>query len=235
MDFLNSMNSQVDSQMLNSQYSGIFNSGNGTQDDYALPGIESQTQMDIVKSSNVPTTINPLEIIREEDNPTPIKQPPPFAQKEAQAPIQGNPALNINDYRFQQLSQQIDVIETETQKKSQRQQGNEAPQFGAIKELNVNVPKGKLSNMSEQFRAKIDEMISKSEKMMENCKEELCKHIDEHKRKYRKNAEFIKNLLIAETEYVISEEEKNKVIDSRMESLFNEMVNILNFYQGFNK
>ena len=70
---------------------------------------------------------------------------------------------------------------------------------------------------------------------MENCKEELCKHIDEHKRKYRKNAEFIKNLLIAETEYVISEEEKNKVIDSRMESLFNEMVNILNFYQGFNK
>ena len=232
MDFLNSMNSQVDSQMLNSQYSGIFNSGNGTQDDYALPGIESQTQMDIVKSSNVPATINPLEIIREEDNPTPIKQPPQFAQKEAQVP---NPVLNINDYRFQQLSQQIDVIENETQKKSQRQQGNEAPQFGAIKELNVNVPKGKLSNMSEQFRLKIDEVICKSEKMMDNCKEEFCKQIDEHKRKYRKNAEFIKNLLIAETEYVISEEEKNKVIDSRMESLFNEMVNILNFYQGFNK
>ena len=235
MDFLNSMNSQPDSQMLNSQYSGIFNSGNGTQDDFALPGIESQTQMDIVKSSNAPASINPLETIREEDNPTPIKQQNSFIQKEAQLPNQGNNILNINDYRFQQLSQQIDVIENETQKKSQRMQGNEAPQFNANKEINVNVSKGKLSNMSEQFRVKMDEMIGRSEKLMDNCKEEFCKYIDEHKKKYRKNAEFIKSLLIAETEYVISEEEKNKVIDSRMESLFNEMVNILNYYQGFNK
>ena len=235
MDFLNSINSQTESQMENSQFSGIFHVGDGTQEDFVLPGIESQVQQDKGPSGN-PNF--PLETIREEE--TPFKRPIPPQEPQKQL------GVNLNEYRIQQLSQQIDILDNETQKMSQQQEISSFNQNqqnqnvvmsnnntgrkeqGAINKIN----NGHLSTMSEQFNAKIDEMLFKSEKMMDSCKEEFCNYIEEHKQKFRKNTEFLKKLLIAETEYIISEEEKNKIIDSRMESLFNEMINILNYHQN---
>lgn len=237
MDFLSSMNSQTESQMENSQFSGIFHVGEGTQEDFSLPGIESQVQQDKVLGGNPNFT---LETIREEE--TPFKRPIPPQEPQKQL------GINPKEYRIQQLSQQIDILDNETQKMSQHQEINSFNQVQQNQNVVVNnnsgreeqeainkINNGHLSAMSEQFNSKIDEMLFKSEKIMDNCKEEFCNYIEEHKQKFRKNTEFLKKLLIAETEYIISEEEKNKIIDSRMETLFNEMINILNYHQNMTK
>lgn len=245
MDFLSTMSSQVgDSQMVSSQYSSIF--GNGTQEDFSFQALDSQSQF----NSTIKQTIQPsnnnnndfsLEIIHEEEgnDSTPYKSIPHYKDKQsiANQQQQQTTSFPFHEYKMQQLSQQIDHIETET-KMSQQSVKHLQP-----KNQNGNVPlnaptitnpsKSKeLSQMSSHFIQSIDNMLNQTEKIMDNYKNEYCFFIDEHKTKFRKNVEFLKQLLVAETEFVLNEEEKNKVLDNRMQTLFNEMMNILNDYQS---
>ena len=242
MDFLGSMSSQVgDSQMVSSQYSSMY--GNGTQEDFSFQTLDSQSQFNSTIKQGIPPSNNntndfSLEIIHEEEgnDATPYKSIPHYKDKQLhsnQQQQQQTTSFPFHEYKMQQLSQQIDHIETETQKMSQQ-----SVKHLQQKNLNGNVPisnpsKGKeLSQMSSQFILSIDNMVTQTEKIMDNYKNEYCLFIDEHKAKFRKNVDFLKQLLVAETEFVLNEEEKNKVLDNRMQTLFNEMMNILNDYQS---
>lgn len=84
----------------------------------------------------------------------------------------------------------------------------------------------------QDFRNRSQEMINNTISMFDSFKTQFCDFIEEHKIKFIKDSSFIQELLIAETLYVLTEEERNKTIDARMEMLFKEMMNILNEFQG---
>lgn len=90
-----------------------------------------------------------------------------------------------------------------------------------------------LSEMSSNFILQTDDIISKTLNLLESIKGNFCMLIDNYKNKFSRDAELIKQILVAETEHILVEEEKNKMIDMRMETLFKEMMNLLNDFQRF--
>lgn len=232
MDFLSSLN--TDTQMVDSQY--LYQQDNESSDEFALNsfGFDSQSgyaQADI-KNQKDPN----LESISEEETPFKLQRNDKNQIKQ-QIQIQNQQPINPTEYRVQQLSQQLDNLENETQKtpfEPKNANNSTTPMNNDFQQEQCNYEKGSngvLSSMIVQFNKNIDEMVNRTEKMMDEYKCDICSYIDNHKMKFKKNAEFLKSLLVAETEIVLTEEERNKIIDTRMQALFKEMVNILNDYQ----
>lgn len=77
-----------------------------------------------------------------------------------------------------------------------------------------------------------EEMIANTMQTMEDLKTNFCSLVDKYKERFLVNAELLKEILFQETEFTIQEEEKNKVLDDRIETLFREMMNILNEFSS---
>lgn len=235
MDYLSSMNS--DTQMVDSQYTNAFQQDNESGDDYALHTFGFESQANYAQSDNKGLKDPNLESIREEETPFKLQGNENKHSIKKQNLNKNQQMDNLTEFRVQQLSQQLDNLENETQKAQFEPKNGNCSSVSIISGLQprqVTYDKGLkegLSSMSTQFRQNIDDMLNRTEKMMDDYKLDICSFIDNHKLKFRKNAEFLKNLLVAETEMVITEEERNKMIDVRMQALFKEMVNILNDYQ----
>lgn len=86
-------------------------------------------------------------------------------------------------------------------------------------------------DLSNSFRIETDENIKKAVAIFDNIKLNFCNFIENYKNKFIYDAEMIKQVLVAESDHVIQEEEKNRLIDTRMEALFRDMMNILNEFQ----
>jgi len=104
--------------------------------------------------------------------------------------------------------------------------------------IKSNNPGMKVANPSNfelcnSYRSETDENIKKAIGIFDNIKFNLCNFIDNYKNKFIHDAEMLKQVLLAETEHVILEEEKNRMIDNRMEALFRDMMNILNEFQRY--
>jgi hypothetical protein len=87
--------------------------------------------------------------------------------------------------------------------------------------------------LSNSFSLQTDEMIKKTISVFDNIKQNFCNFIENYKNKFIHDADLLKQVLLAETEFIIQEEEKNKIIDIRMETLFREMMNLLNEFQRY--
>jgi len=87
--------------------------------------------------------------------------------------------------------------------------------------------------LCNSFRVETDEHIKKTLSIFDHIKLNFCNFIENYKNKFIHDAELIKQVLIGETEFIIQEEEKNKMIDTRMEALFRDMMNILNEFQRY--
>ena len=87
--------------------------------------------------------------------------------------------------------------------------------------------------LCNSFRVETDEHIKKTLAIFDHIKLNFCNFIENYKNKFIHDAELIKQVLIGETEFIIQEEDKNKMIDSRMEALFRDMMNILNEFQRY--
>jgi hypothetical protein len=85
--------------------------------------------------------------------------------------------------------------------------------------------------LSNSFRIETEENIKKAVAIFDNIKLNFCNFIENYKNKFVHDAEMIKHVLVAETDHIIQEEEKNRLIDARMETLFRDMMNILNEFQ----
>jgi hypothetical protein len=98
---------------------------------------------------------------------------------------------------------------------------------------NMKLPNPSNFELCNSYRSETDENIKKAIGIFDNIKLNLCNFIDNYKNKFIHDAETLKQVLLAETEYVIQEEEKNRMIDTRMDALFRDMMNILNEFQRY--
>ena len=238
MDFLNSQSDSL------SQMSNCFGLDEITsQDDYLMSDSNIQNTQSIKSvftlSGNLNSTIHHpnynLEVINEESN---------FSPNESQL-IQNNNINNNIKPPFQnqnsiiekgfKLSQQIDNLENDTknsQNNSVKSNNNNNERNNIQNKVLQKLPE-QLSNMSQEFISKLDIFVNNGLNILENSKKEYINLIDNYKNNFRKNANFLKNLLVINTENIIKEEEKNKIIDQRMNQLFNELINLMNDIQGF--
>lgn len=238
MDFLNSQSDSL------SQMSNCFGLDEITsQDDYLMSDSNIQNTQSMKSvftlSGNLNSTIHHpnynLEVINEESN---------FSPNESQL-IQNNNINNNNKPPFQnqnsiiekgfKLSQQIDNLENDTknsQNNSVKSNNNNNERNNIQNKVLQKLPE-QLSNMSQEFISKLDIFVNNGLNILENSKKEYINLIDNYKNNFRKNANFLKNLLVINTENIIKEEEKNKIIDQRMNQLFNELINLMNDIQGF--
>ena len=238
MDFLNSQSDSL------SQMSNCFGLDEITsQDDYLMSDSNIQNTQSMKSvftlSGNLNSTIHHpnynLEVINEESN---------FSPNESQL-IQNNNINNNIKPPFQnqnsiiekgfKLSQQIDNLENDTknsQNNSVKSNNNNNEKNNIQNKVLQKLPE-QLSNMSQEFISKLDIFVNNGLNILENSKKEYINLIDNYKNNFRKNANFLKNLLVINTENIIKEEEKNKIIDQRMNQLFNELINLMNDIQGF--
>jgi len=238
MDFLNSQSDSL------SQMSNCFGLDEITsQDDYLMSDSNIQNTQSMKSvftlSGNLNSTIHHpnynLEVINEESN---------FSPNESQL-IQNNNINNNIKPPFQnqnsiiekgfKLSQQIDNLENDTknsQNNSVKSNNNNNERNNIQNKVLQKLPE-QLSNMSQEFISKLDIFVNNGLNILENSKKEYINLIDNYKNNFRKNANFLKNLLVINTENIIKEEEKNKIIDQRMNQLFNELINLMNDIQGF--
>ena len=238
MDFLNSQSDSL------SQMSNCFGLDEITsQDDYLMSDSNIQNTQSMKSvftlSGNLNSTIHHpnynLEVINEESN---------FSPNESQL-IQNNninnnikpPCQNQNSIieKGFKLSQQIDNLENDTknsQNNSVKSNNNNNERNNIQNKVLQKLPE-QLSNMSQEFISKLDIFVNNGLNILENSKKEYINLIDNYKNNFRKNANFLKNLLVINTENIIKEEEKNKIIDQRMNQLFNELINLMNDIQGF--
>ena len=238
MDFLNSQSDSL------SQMSNCFGLDEITsQDDYLMSDSNIQNTQSMKSvftlSGNLNSTIHHpnynLEVINEESN---------FSPNESQL-IQNNNINNNIKPPFQnqnsiiekgfKLSQQIDNLENDTknsQNNSVKSNNNNNERNNIQNKVLQKLPE-QLSNMSQEFISKLDIFVNNGLNILENSKKEYINLIDNYKNNFRKNANFLKNLLVINTENIINEEEKNKIIDQRMNQLFNELINLMNDIQGF--
>ena len=234
MDFLNSQSDSL------SQMSNCFGLDEITsQDDYLMSDSNIQNTQSMKSvftlSGNLNSTIHHpnynLEVINEESN---------FSPNESQL-IQNNnikpPFQNQNSIieKGFKLSQQIDNLENDTknsQNNSVKSNNNNNERNNIQNKVLQKLPE-QLSNMSQEFISKLDIFVNNGLNILENSKKEYINLIDNYKNNFRKNANFLKNLLVINTENIIKEEEKNKIIDQRMNQLFNELINLMNDIQGF--
>jgi hypothetical protein len=63
-------------------------------------------------------------------------------------------------------------------------------------------------------------------------KQNICQTVDEFSERFRNEAYLIRSLIIADSEKIINEEERSKVIDQKIEIIFKELQIVLN---EFNK
>ena len=238
MDFLNSQSDSL------SQMSNCFGLDEITsQDDYLMSDSNIQNTQSMKSiftlSGNLNSTVHHqnynLEVINEESN---------FSPNESQL-IQNNNINNNIKPPFQnqnsiiekgfKLSQQIDNLENDTknsQNNSVKSNNNNNERNNIQNKVLQKLPE-QLSNMSQEFISKLDIFVNNGLNILENSKKEYINLIDNYKNNFRKNANFLKNLLVINTENIIKEEEKNKIIDQRMNQLFNELINLMNDIQGF--
>ena len=238
MDFLNSQSDSL------SQMSNCFGLDEITsQDDYLMSDSNIQNTQSMKSvftlSGNLNSTIHHpnynLEVINEESN---------FSPNESQL-IQNNNINNNIKPPFQnqnsiiekgfKLSQQIDNLENDTknsQNNSVKSNNNNNERNNIQNKVLQKLPE-QLSNMSQEFISKLDIFVNNGLNILENSKKEYINLIDNYKNNFTKNANFLKNLLVINTENIIKEEEKNKIIDQRMNQLFNELINLMNDIQGF--
>jgi hypothetical protein len=238
MDFLNSQSDSL------SQMSNCFGLDEITsQDDYLMSDSNIQNTQSMKSvftlSGNLNSTIHHpnynLEVINEESN---------FSPNESQL-IQNNNINNNIKPPFQnqnsiiekgfKLSQQIDNLDNDTknsQNNSVKSNNNNNERNNIQNKVLQKLPE-QLSNMSQEFISKLDIFVNNGLNILENSKKEYINLIDNYKNNFRKNANFLKNLLVINTENIIKEEEKNKIIDQRMNQLFNELINLMNDIQGF--
>jgi hypothetical protein len=238
MDFLNSQSDSL------SQMSNCFGLDEITsQDDYLMSDSNIQNTQSMKSvftlSGNLNSTIHHpnynLEVINEESN---------FSPNESQL-IQNNNINNNIKPPFQnqnsiiekgfKLSQQIDNLENDTknsQNNSVKSNNNNNERNNIQNKVLQKLPE-QLSNMSQEFISKLDVFVNNGLNILENSKKEYINLVENYKNTFRKNANFLKNLLVINTENIIKEEEKNKIIDQRMNQLFNELINLMNDIQCF--
>ena len=241
MDFLNSQSDSL------SQMSNCFGLDDITsQDDYIMTDSNIQNTQSMKSiytlSGNINSTIHHpnynLEVINEESN---------FSPNQSQLISNNNINNNNNNPPFQnpnsiiekgfKLSQQIDNLENETkntQKNSvKNNNNNNNNERNNLQNKGIQKSSEQLSNMSQEFISKLDVFVNNGLNILENSKKEYINLVENYKNTFRKNANFLKNLLVINTEKIIKEEEKNKIIDQRMNQLFNELINLMNDIQGF--
>jgi hypothetical protein len=85
------------------------------------------------------------------------------------------------------------------------------------------------------FRRAMEEKFNHSISKFDEIKEGFCNLVDNYKIKFLRNSEILMNNIIAYTEGIIEEENKNKEIDKRMEMLFDEMNKFLSEYHNYYK
>ena len=239
MDFLNSQSDSL------SQMSNCFGLDDITsQDDYIMTDTNTQNTQSMKSiftlSGNLNSTVHHpnynLEVINEESN---------FSPNQSQLNTTNNINNNINPPPFQnqnsiiekgfKLSQQIDNLENETKnsQKNSVKNTNNNNERNNIQNKGLQKLPEQLSNMSQEFISKLDIFVNNGLNILENSKKDYINLVDNYKNNFRKNANFLKNLLVINTENIIKEEEKNKIIDQRMNQLFNELINLMNDIQGF--
>lgn len=95
----------------------------------------------------------------------------------------------------------------------------------------LQAPSNANSDMAIEFQTQCEEIIFKMTSMMDSIKANFCNFVDNFKNKFTSDAEMIKSILLINTQQIIGEEERNKVIDMRIEALFKDVFNILNEFQ----
>jgi hypothetical protein len=78
-----------------------------------------------------------------------------------------------------------------------------------------------------------DEMILKSLSTFESVKNNFCAFVDKFRGKFIHNAQNLKEFMTEDFEFIMAEEERNKIMDERMNLLFREMMEIVNQLQSF--
>jgi hypothetical protein len=87
------------------------------------------------------------------------------------------------------------------------------------------------SILNNEFRAKTQEIRNAGLNVMEGLKSSFCSFIENYKIKFIKDTEIIENVLNLDAENIISNEERNKIIDQRMDILFKDLFSILSEFQ----
>ena len=99
----------------------------------------------------------------------------------------------------------------------------------AISNSIKNCPNGNHDLVTE-YKSKTEQLIVNMINVVDGLKINYCEFLDNFKTKFVEDAEFMKNVLIAETIQTLDDEDRNKIIDNRMEGLFREMMGILSEY-----
>lgn len=82
-----------------------------------------------------------------------------------------------------------------------------------------------------EFKVKTDELIQGVINKIDSMKNNFCNFVESFKQKFINDASSIKNILILNCDYNLQEEERNKIIDVRIEMLHKEIFSILNEFQ----
>ena len=227
-DYLSSVFTQNDSIRSNSQLD--FN--NMLESQY-----ESQNYFQDMVDYN---KINILEEIKEEEMTDDYYHPNQPIQQNFHQPVKQN---KINE-KIAILSQEIDNIDNylESSVEQMPPQNNlkgmqnthtpVAKKHAAISNYVQNPPKTGLSPSTQEFADKSEQKIIAYLNYIEMVKQNICQTVDEFSERFRNEAYLIRSLIIADSEKILNEEERNKVIDQKMEIIFKELQNVLN---EFNK
>ena len=130
-----------------------------------------------------------------------------------------NPATKNNIETFAlKLSQQVDEIEKENLSKSSLNINNNDL-------ININVNN---NNFLNSFINNSNKFIDEAIKIIDNLQITFNNYLDEYKKNFINDANLIKNLLILDSEKILENEEKNKIIDEKLNNLFNQMIAIFN-------
>jgi hypothetical protein len=230
-DYLSSVFTQNDSIRSNSQLD--FNNMLDSQ-------YESQNYFHDMVDYN---KINILEEIKEEemtDDYYHPNQPIQNIQQNFHQPLKQN---KINE-KIAILSQEIDNIDNYLEssveqlppqnilKVMQNTHTPVAKKHAVISNYVQNVQKTGLNPPSQDFADKSEQKIIAYLNYIDLVKQNICQTIDEFSERFKNEAYLIRSLIIADSEKILNEEERNKVIDQKMEIIFKELQLVLN---EFNK
>ena len=142
--------------------------------------------------------------------------------------------INIESYALK-LSQQVDEIEKEKENLSKssininNNINNNIINNNNIKNNDLNNNNNiNNNNFLNSFINNSNKLIDEGVKIIDNLKIKFNNYLDEYKKNFINDANLIKNLLILDCEKTIENEEKNKIIDEKLNNLFNQMIAIFN-------